>query len=73
MKKFLILAFIFASFSFARISEKHCIVSPPTASSFVKTGLGLVSAKDFIEEDLSIKWKRRHKRRKKSRGRQRGR
>jgi len=73
MKKVLILLFVFASFSYARMSAKHQIVSPPSGVSFINVGCGLVSAKDYIEEDFSAQWKRRHKRRKKTRGRQRGR
>ena len=73
MKKILILLFVFASFSFARMSAKHKIVSPPHSNSFIGVGSGVVTAKDYIEEDLSVQWKRRHKRRKKTRGRQRGR
>ena len=73
MKKVLFLTIIVGSFSFGRVSERHAIVSPPNSSSFTKSGFGVVSAKDYLEEDISLKWKRRHKRRKKSRGRQRGR
>ena len=73
MKKILILLFVFASFSFARMSGKHQIVSPPHSGSFVGIGSGVVTAKDYVEDDLSVLWKRRHKRRKKTRGRQRGR
>ena len=74
MKKVLFLTFVFASLAFARMSAKHQIVSPPNSASFIKVSHGVVSAQDYIEDDLSAQWKkRRHKRRKKTRGRQRGR
>ena len=74
MKNMIVLSGLVFSFAFGRLSEGKDVVSPPDAVSFLtRSHAGLVTAKDFVGGDASIKWKRRHKRRKQIRGRQRGR
>ena len=74
MKNIIVLSGLVFSFAFGRISEAKDVIAPPDAASFLtRSHAGLVTAKDFVGGDASIKGKRRHKRRKKIRGRQRGR
>ena len=73
LNKMIVLAAMVLSFSFARTSGNHKIVVAPDDSVVFKTTSGLVSAKEGLDNDRSLKWKRRHKRRKKTRRPQRGR
>ena len=71
-KKYILMLFVF-SFVFGRTSNEHQIVIAPDALFTFQSANGVVFSKDLIDDDRSIKWKRRHKRRKKSRRPQRGR
>ena len=73
LNKMIVLSAVLLSFSFARTSGNHKIVVAPDDSVVLKATCGLVSAKACIDDNQSIKWKRRHKRRKKTRRPQRGR
>ena len=72
MKKYMIVVGLLVAFGFSRNSTRHQIVVSPEYSINNKSSFGVVTAKDYSDEN-SLKWKRRHKRRKKTRRPQRGR